>query len=64
MDILCLAEADYECQTKNQKEVNRENLSSSKNLDRLPRDKLEKKLPSMPTCGSLTNFALISEEKS
>ena len=49
---------------KNQKEVNRENLSSSKNLDRLPRDKLEKKLPSMPTCGSLTNFALISEEKS
>jgi len=29
--------------SKNQREVNHENLSSSKNLDRLPRDKLEKK---------------------
>jgi len=48
---------------KNQKEVNHENLSSSKNLDRLPRDKLEKKIPSVPTGGSLTDFALISEEK-
>jgi len=49
---------------KNQKEVNHENLSSSKNLDRLPRDKLKKKIPSVPTGGSLTNFALISEGKS
>jgi len=49
---------------KNQKEVNHENLSSSKNLDRLPCDKLEKKLPPVLTGGSLTNFALISEEKS
>jgi len=49
---------------KTQKEVNHENLSSSKNLDRLPPDKLEKKIPSVPTGGSLTNFALISEKKS
>ena len=49
---------------KNQKEVNHEDLSSCKNLDRLPRDKLEKKIPFVPTGGSLTNFALISEEKS
>ena len=50
--------------SKTQKEVNHENLSSCKNLDRLPRDKLKKKIPSVPTAGSLTNFALISEKKS
>ena len=49
---------------KNQKEVNHENLSNGKNLDRLPCDKLEKKIPCGPTDGLLTNFALISEEKS
>jgi hypothetical protein len=49
---------------KNQKEVNHENLSSCKNLDRLPRYQFKKKIPSVPTGGSLTNFALISEEKS
>ena len=49
---------------KNQKEVNHENLSSCKNLDRLPRDKLEKKIPSGLIGGLLTNFALILEEKS
>ena len=49
---------------KNQKEVNHENFSSCKNLDRLPHDKLEKKTRYVPTGGSLTNSALISEEKS
>ena len=49
---------------KNQKEVNHENLSSCKNLDRLPRGKLEKKILCVATSGSLTNFAPISEEKS
>ena len=48
---------------KSQKEVNLENLSSCNNLDRLPRGKLEKKIPSGPIGGSLTNFALISKEK-
>ena len=50
--------------SKNSKEVHHENFSSCKNLDRLPRDKLEKKIPSVPTGGSLANFALISEQKS
>ena len=49
---------------KNQKEVNHENLASYKDLDRLSRDKLEKKIRFVPTDGSLTNFALISEKKS
>ena len=49
---------------KNQKEVNHENLSSCKNLDRLSRYQFEKKIPSVPTDGSLTSFALISEKKS
>ena len=49
---------------KNQKEVNHENLSSCNNLDRLPRDKPEIKIPSGPIGGLLTNFALILEEKS
>ena len=49
---------------KNQKEVNHENLSSCKNLDRLSRYQFEKKIPSMLTGGSLTSFALISEKKS
>ena len=49
---------------KNQKKVNHENLSSFKNLDRLSRNKLEKKIRFVPTDGSLTNFALISEKKS
>ena len=49
---------------KNQKEVNHENLTSCKNLDRLPRYQFEKKIPSAPTGGSLTNFVLISEKKS
>jgi hypothetical protein len=50
--------------SKNQKEVNHENLSSCKNLDRLSRYQFEKKIPSVPTGGSLTSFALISEKKS
>ena len=49
---------------KNQKEVNHENLASYKDLDRLSRDKLEKKIRFVPTDGSLTNFSLISEKKS
>jgi hypothetical protein len=49
---------------KNQREVNHENLTSCKNLDRLPRYQFEKKIPSVPTGGSLTNFVLISEKKS
>jgi len=49
---------------KNQKEVNHENFTSCKNLDRLPRYQFEKKIPSVPTGGSLTNFALILEKKS
>jgi len=49
---------------KNPKEVNHENLASFKNLDRLSHDKLEKKIRFVPTGGSLTNFALISEKKS
>ncbi len=49
---------------KNQKEVNYENLSSGKNLDRLSRGKLEKKILCVLTGGSLKNFALITEEKS
>ena len=49
---------------KNKKEVNHENSSSCKNLDRLSPDKLEKKNPSVPVGGLLTNFALISKEKS
>ncbi len=36
---------------KNQKEVNHENLSSCKNLDRLSRYQFEKKIPSVPTGG-------------
>jgi hypothetical protein len=49
---------------KNQKEVNHENLTSCKNLDRLPRYQFEKKTPSVPTGGPLTNFVLISQEMS
>jgi hypothetical protein len=49
---------------KNQKEVNHENLASYKDLDRLSLDKLVKKIRFVPTGGSLTNFALISEKKS
>ena len=49
---------------KSQKEVNHESFSSCKNLDRLPRYQFEKKIPSVPTGGSLTNFVLISEKKS
>jgi|GEM_PF-1481127 len=49
---------------KNQKDVNHENLASYKDLDRLSRDKLEKKIRFVPTSGSLTNFALNSEVKS
>ena len=49
---------------KNQKEVNHENLSSRKNLDRLPRYQFEKKILSVPTDGSSTGFALILEKKS
>ena len=49
---------------KNQKEVNHENLSSGKNLDRLSRHQFEKKIPSVLTGGSLTSFVLISEKKS
>jgi hypothetical protein len=41
--------------------VSYENLTSCKNLDRLPRYQFEKKIPSVPTGGSLTNFVLISE---
>ena len=50
--------------SKNQKEVNHKNLSSCKNLDRLSRYQFEKKIPSVPTGESLTNFVLISEKKS
>ena len=49
---------------ENQKEVNHENLTSCKNLDRLPRYQFEKKSLSVPTGGPLTNFVLISEEMS
>ena len=49
---------------KNHKDVNHENLSSCKNLDRLPGDQFEKKIPSGPIGGSLANFVQISEEKS
>ena len=49
---------------KNQKEVNHENLTSRKNLDRLSPYQFEKKIPSVPTDGSLTSFVLISEKKS
>jgi len=49
---------------KNQKEVNHENLTSCKNLDRLPRYQFEKKTPFEPTGGPLTNFVMISEEMS
>ncbi len=49
---------------KNQKEVNHENFSSCKNLDRLSRYQFEKKILSVPTGGSLANFALISGESS
>jgi hypothetical protein len=49
---------------KNQKEVNHENLSGCKNLNRLSRYQFEKKIPSVLTGGSLTSFALISEKKS
>jgi len=49
--------------SKNQKEVNHENFSSCKNLDWLPHYQFEKKTPSVPTDGSSTNSALISEEK-
>lgn len=38
-----LTQAGYECQTQKPKGGNHENLLSSKNLDRLPRDKLVKK---------------------
>ena len=48
---------------KNQKEVNHENLSSCKNLDRVARYQFEKKIPSVLTGGSLTSFALISGKK-
>ena len=48
---------------KSQKEVNHENFSSRKNLDRLPRYQFEKKILSVPTGGSLTSFALISGMK-
>ena len=49
---------------KNQKEVNHENLASYKDLDRLSRDKFEKKIRFVPTGGSLTNFALNLKVKS
>jgi hypothetical protein len=49
---------------KKQKEVSYENLTSCKNLDRLPRHQFEKITPSLPTGGPLTNFALILEEMS
>ena len=48
---------------KNQKEVNHENFSSCKNLDRLSRYQFEKKIRSVPTGGLLTSFALILEKK-
>jgi hypothetical protein len=63
-DTLCLPQVVYKCQTQNQKEVNHENLTSCKNLDRLPCNQFEKKIPSVPTAGSLTSFVLNSEEKS
>ena len=49
---------------KSQKEVNHENFTSCKNLDRLPHYQFEKKIPSVPIGGLSTNYALISEEKS
>ena len=60
-DTLCLPQAVYECQTQNQKEVHHENFSSCKNLDRLPCDQFQKKIPFGLTGGLSTNFALISE---
>ena len=63
MNTLCLPQAIYECQTQKPKGGAYVTLASCKNLDRVSRYQFEKKILSVPTGGSLTSFALISEKK-